>query len=154
MPVVRRHRARLLTRGCGYASAFPALFLDPGQRADHVIGELASEHGPQLCHFTQPRHPIEPCHQRILQCLRDVQLCQRAREHIGVASGLEHPRTEDGLGQLLDVERHAVGLGNDMIDHLAGQGPAGVPSAVSISQATIASRVASRCCCAVSERRE
>ncbi len=49
---------------------------------------------------------------------------QRAREHIGLAAGLEHPRTEDRLGQLLDVERHAVGLGDDMIDHLAGQRPA------------------------------
>ena len=49
---------------------------------------------------------------------------QRTREHIGVAARLEHPRTEDGLGQLLDVERHAVGLGDDMIDHLAGQRPA------------------------------
>ena len=74
-----------------------------------------------MCHFTQPRRPVETRHQRILQGLRDVQLCQRAREHVGVAACLEHPRTEDGLGQLLDVERHAVGFGDDMIDHLAGQ---------------------------------
>ena len=45
---------------------------------------------------------------------------QRASQDIGVAAGFEHPRTENGLGQLLDIERHAVGLGDDMIDHLAG----------------------------------
>ena len=105
-------------------TALQHFFLDPGQGTDHVIGKLAPQHGAQLCHFTQPRRPIEPRHQRILQCLRDVQLRQRAREHVGLAAGLEHPRAENRLGQLLDVERHAVGFGDDMIDHLAGQRPA------------------------------
>jgi hypothetical protein len=75
-------------------TALQLLFLDPGQRADHVIGKLAPQNRAQLCHFTQQRRPIEPRYQRILQCLRDVQLRQRAREHVGVtgASSTPEPR--------------------------------------------------------------
>jgi hypothetical protein len=41
-----------------------------------------------LIDIAQPQRPIQPRHQRIMQCRRDVQLRQRAREHIGVAAGL------------------------------------------------------------------
>ena len=44
-------------------AALQHLFLDPGQRADHVIGKLTSQNRAQLCHFPQPRRPIEPRHQ-------------------------------------------------------------------------------------------
>jgi hypothetical protein len=71
---------------------------------ENALLDVASQHRAQLCHFTQPRRPVEPRHQRILQCRRDVQLRQRVREHVDVAAGLDHPRTEDGLGQLLDVD--------------------------------------------------
>jgi hypothetical protein len=47
-------------------AALQHVFFDPGQRADHVIGKLASQNRAQLCHFTQPRRPIEPRHERIL----------------------------------------------------------------------------------------
>jgi hypothetical protein len=39
-------------------------------------------------------------------------------------SGCRSAIRQDGLGHLLDVERHAVGLGDDMIDDLARQRPA------------------------------
>jgi hypothetical protein len=78
-------------------TALQHLFLEPGQRADHVIGKLASENRAQLCHFTQPRRSIEPRHQRILQCLRDVQLREGAPENVGVATGLDHPEARMAL---------------------------------------------------------
>ena len=78
-------------------TALQHLFFDPGQGADHVIGKLASENRAQLCDLAQPRRPVEPRHQRILQCLRDVQLPQRTREHVGIAACLEHPQPRMAL---------------------------------------------------------
>jgi hypothetical protein len=38
-------------------TALQHVFLDPRQRADHVIGKLASQHRAQLCHFLKPASP-------------------------------------------------------------------------------------------------
>ncbi len=67
--------------------------------------ELAADDGGDLGHLLDLGQAVEAGHQRVVQ----------ARRHTGVA-GLD-----DGLGQLLDEERHAVGAGDDGVDDLDGQ---------------------------------
>src|SRR5215471_18808547 len=66
------------------------LIIEPNPTRDNV-----RRTGPAAAAGHVGRDPIEPRHQRILQCFRDVQLRERARKHVGVAANLEHRRAEN-----------------------------------------------------------
>jgi len=68
--------------------------------------------------------PIQSRHQRVLQGRGNRERSQRRRENksallLAQQTGLKH-----GLGQFLHEQRHAVGLGDDFIQHFRRQRPA------------------------------
>ena len=87
--------------------------------------QLVAEHAPerrgQLGDLLHRRELVEARHQRIVQRGRDRQRRQRAGQHVAVARIDQQVRLQDRLGQLLDEQRHAVGPGDDLLDHLERQ---------------------------------
>ena len=86
-----------------------------GQRRDRReerVGELAPDAGRDLRHLLDPRHPVQPGHERGMQRGGHCRPWSRR-------PGLQHR-----LGQLLDEQRHPVGPGRDLAQHLGRQAPA------------------------------
>ena len=78
-------------------------------RRQQRIAELPSQHRRPLRHFLRGREPIEPPHQRVGEAgWNGLHAARR-------------PGLHDRLGQLLDVERHAVGAGNERVEGVGGQ---------------------------------
>jgi hypothetical protein len=76
------------------------------------------------------RGSIEPDHQRILQGRGTRQRRQRGSQDIGIIPLAHHQAGfGQGLGQFLDEQRHALGLGDDLLQYLPGSG---VPATRSI----------------------
>jgi len=73
------------------------------------IPELPSQHRRPLRHLLRGGEPIQATHQRVGEAGRDVR-------HAARASRLHHR-----LGQLLGVERHTVGPGNECVERGRGQ---------------------------------
>jgi hypothetical protein len=65
---------------------------------------------------------IQPCHQRVVQRGGNGQRWQGPGQRIAVLPLLEQAGFQDHFGQLFDKERHPIGLGHDLLDHLGGQG--------------------------------
>ena len=78
------------------------------------MGELAADRGADLRHLLDGGEAVEARHQRIVQRRRDRERRQGAGELIAVAGVREQAGFEHRLGQLLDEQRHAVGLGYDL----------------------------------------
>ncbi len=94
------------------------------QRRDggkQLVGELAPDCRRRLRDVLYRAQPIEARHERIVQGRGNGQSRQRAGQHVGVGLLFEESGFEDGLGQLLDKQRHAVGLLDDLIAHLVGK---------------------------------
>jgi hypothetical protein len=87
-------------------------------RLQHLVGEFAAENRAELRDFADRRQAIEPCHQHVLQRRRDGDVRERPHERVAALALLDEARVEDTLRQLLDVQRHAVGLLHDEIEHL------------------------------------
>ena len=86
-----------------------ARVVHPGDGGQQRVAELPPEHRRPLRHLLRRREPIEPRHQRVGEGRRD-------RLHAARRAGLRHR-----LGQLLDVERHAVGAGDERVERGGGQ---------------------------------
>ena len=83
--------------------------VEPRHRREQRIPELPSQHRRPLRHLLRRREPIEPRHQTVGEAGRDGRHAAR------------RPGLRRRLGQLLDVERHAVGAGDQDIERGGGQ---------------------------------
>ena len=81
----------------------------PAIAASSGYAELPPQHRRPLRHLLRRREPIEPRHQRVGEGRRNGL-------HAARRAGLRHR-----LGQLLDVERHAVGAGDERVERGGGQ---------------------------------
>jgi hypothetical protein len=86
-----------------------------------IVRELTPNCGTDLGHLLDPGEAVEARHERILQGRRDGERRQRAGKRVMVAGIGEQARFQDGLGQLLDEQRDAVCLGEDLVEDLMGQ---------------------------------
>jgi hypothetical protein len=91
-----------------------------GNGAYQLVGEFAADRGADLGDLLDRRQPVETRGQRILQCRRNGERRQRPVDAPALRSGDEQAALEHRLGQFLDKERHAVGLGDDLRRHLGG----------------------------------
>jgi hypothetical protein len=87
----------------------------PGHGGEELVRELAPDHGPDLRDLPDGRQAVEPGHQRVLQRRRDRERRQRADRDEPVGALPQEARFEHDLGQLLDEQRHALGLGEDLV---------------------------------------
>ena len=92
-----------------------------GDRGEQRVGELAADRGADLRDLLHRREAVEAGQQRVVQRRRDRERRQRAGQLVVVARVREQARFEHRLGQLLDEQRHAVGLGHDLRRDLVRQ---------------------------------
>ena len=92
-----------------------------GHGAEQRIGELAADGGADLGDLAYRRQPVEPGHQRVVQGGRDRQRRQRAVERVTPVLLAQQAAFDNGLGQLLEEQRHAVGAGEDLLEDLGRQ---------------------------------
>ena len=85
------------------------------------MGELAADGGADLRDLLYRRQPVEAGHQRILQRRGYRQRWQRPVQLEAIAAVDQHAALQHRLGQLLDEQRHAIGLGDDLLEHLVGK---------------------------------
>ncbi len=88
---------------------FPRRLL--ANRAEQLVGELATERRSHLSDGFTHRQTVQPRHERILKGRRHIQ--RRTRR---IPLGLEQC-----AGELLDEQRNAVGLGDDVGEHRLGE---------------------------------
>ncbi len=94
-------------------------------RPEQLEREFASDHRAHLRHFLAARESVEPRHQRSVQ--------RTGNHHRGTPSGrvivtvgVGRAARQHGFGQLLDEQRHAVRVGDDLVAHRLGYArPAG-----------------------------
>jgi hypothetical protein len=89
-----------------------------GYGSEQPVGKLAADARPDLGHLLHRDQAVEARHQRITQGRRDSQCGQGPVQHQAPVALLEHPGFEHRLGQLLDEQRHTVGLGDDLVEDL------------------------------------
>ena len=82
------------------------------------IGKVASERRSELCQAFHRCQTVQPCHQRVVQGGGNRQRRQRPRQRIALRLLLEQAGLQDHLGQFLDKQRHPIGLGHHLLDHL------------------------------------
>jgi hypothetical protein len=85
------------------------------------VGKAAPERRTELRHAPRGGKLVESRHQRILQGRRDRERGKRSRRLECILTLSEPVGLEHHLRQLLDEERHAVGLLHDLLDDLRGQ---------------------------------
>ena len=96
--------------------------LVPGEdRLQEFIGKLAPQGRPELCYSLYRRQAIEPCHQRVVQRGGNRQGGQGPGERVAVLLLLEQAGFQYHLGQLFHKQRHPIGFGDDLLDHLGRQ---------------------------------
>ena len=93
-----------------------------GDGGDQLVGELAPDRGADLRDLLHRRKAIEPRHQRVAQGQRDRQGAGTPGIFPAIAGRDEVAGFEDRLGQLLDEQRHAVGLAEDLFEQVRRQG--------------------------------
>ncbi|MGY3123840.1 hypothetical protein ACVWXQ_007777 [Bradyrhizobium sp. S3.14.4] len=92
-----------------------------GDRVQRRVGELATDGGADLRDALERSHPVQPRHQRVGEGRRDRELPPWARQHVAPVPLGQEVGFENGLGQLFQEQRHAVGLDDDLLDHLLGK---------------------------------
>jgi hypothetical protein len=93
-----------------------------GHRRQQLVRELAADAGAGLGHLLDERQAIQPRQQRIVEGRGNRERRQRAGQLVAVARVPEEAGLEHRLGQLLDEQRHAVGLGHELRGDLVRQG--------------------------------
>ncbi|MEZ5905616.1 MAG: hypothetical protein R3C69_11140 [Geminicoccaceae bacterium] len=88
---------------------------------EQAIIELAADAGRRLRHLLDRLHAVQPRHQRIVQRSGDGERAERRVQDEGVRGLAQHAGFERCLGQFLDEQRHAIGLGGDFGQQLVGQ---------------------------------
>ena len=97
------------------------LLVKPRNRPQHFVGKLPADCRPQLGHRFRSLHAVEPGIERVLQRRGDAQCRQRGGEFVAAVPFHKHVAFEDGLGELFQEQRHAIGLGDDMFYRLLRQ---------------------------------
>ena len=92
-----------------------------GDGGEQVPAELAPDRCADLRDLLDRGEAIEPRHQRVAQGQRDRQGAGAPGIFPAIAGIPEVCRFEDRLGQLLDEQRHAVGLAEDLLEQVRGQ---------------------------------
>ena len=92
-----------------------------GDGGDQFIAELAPDRRADLRDLLDRRETIEPRHQRIAQGERYRERARSRGIFVAVARIPEIGGFQDRLGQLLDKQRHAVGLEQDLFQQIRGQ---------------------------------
>jgi hypothetical protein len=90
-------------------------------RFQQAIREFAPDRCPDLCDLLNRRQPIQALHQRVLQGRGDCQRGHPLVENKYAVLLAEEARLKNGLGQLLDEQRHPIGLGDDLLQDLRRQ---------------------------------
>ena len=85
------------------------------------MGELAADRGADLRDLLDRGEAVEARKQRVVERRGDRERRQRAGKLVAVARVREQARLEHRLGQLLDEQGHAVGLGDDLRGTSAGR---------------------------------
>ena len=94
------------------------------QRADRreqLVRKLPADHRADLRHLARRRQTIQPGHQRILERHWHRDGRQSSGDDVGVAFETQQAQLEQGLGQFLHEQRHAVGLGDHRIENTRRQ---------------------------------
>ena len=91
------------------------------QRLDQFVAELAADRGADLGDLLDRRVAVEPRHQRVAQRRGDGHAARRADVVEALADEPQLARLEDRASQLLDVQRHAVGLREDALEQVVRQ---------------------------------
>ena len=89
--------------------------------ADQLERERPADARGELGDLLHRGQPVQARHQRVLERGRNGERRQGPRQLVAVAEVPEEAGLEHELGELLGEERHPVGLGDDLIEHLLGQ---------------------------------
>ena len=92
-----------------------------GDGLQQFIGKLAPQRRPELRQALHRRQAIQPRHQRVVQRGGNRQRGQGPGQLVALLPLLEQPGLQHHLGQLFDKQRHPIGLGHHLLDHLGGQ---------------------------------
>ena len=76
---------------------------------------------PRVAQALHRRQAIQPRHQRVVQGGGNGQGRQGPGQLIALRPLLEQPGLQHHLGELFDKQRHPIGLGHHVLDHLSGQ---------------------------------
>ena len=98
--------------------------VERGHGGQQLVAEHAAERRGQMRDVLDAGEAIEARHQRVVQGFGNRQQRQRTGQTEPVSRGLESAQLEHRLGELLDIEGHAVGPGDDMVEDLGRQLPA------------------------------
>ena len=93
-------------------------FLHAGQGPQHLVGKLPPQDRAELGHLADHRQAIQPRHQGILERGRDRHRRQGTGERIALRLLVQHVRLQQHLGELFDEQRHPIGPGDNVRDHL------------------------------------
>ncbi len=96
-------------------------FVEPRHRAQQRIGNGAPDGCSKLGNCLDVRQTIQACGQRVLQRSRDGKRRQGRIQCIVVGMLTEQARLHHHAGELLHEQRHAVGLGHDLLHDFARQ---------------------------------
>ncbi len=80
------------------------------------MGEFSTDDGADLRHIPGRTQPVEARHQRGMQCRRHGERRQRSVQLVAVAGLAQQPALEQRPGQLLDEQRHAVRVREDLFE--------------------------------------
>src|SRR5512139_1483553 len=100
------------------------LFVASGHLAQQGIGELTPDSCSDLADRLYRRQAIEPRHQGVLKSRRNGKRGQGPVKPIGPGVPDQNVSFEHRLGELLDEQRVAVGLGDNLVHHFGWQGTA------------------------------
>ena len=92
-----------------------------GHGAQQRVGKLTPQGGPELCQGLHRREAVESRHQRVVQGGGNGQRVQGPAQLIALLTFLEQAGFEHHLGQFFEKQRHAIGLGHDLLYHLRWQ---------------------------------
>ncbi len=94
---------------------------DRRNRLDQAMGKFASDRGADLRDVPHGRQAVESRHQRILQGRRNRQRRKRGAKHVTARLFSQQVGFEHRFGEFFHKERHAVGLGDDLLQHFVRQ---------------------------------
>jgi hypothetical protein len=102
--------------------ALQTILVQATHGSQQIVRELTPDCGTDLGHLLDRRKTIQARHQRILEGRGNRQRRQGAFELPVITGVSQQTGFQHRLGQLLDEQRHAVGLGHDLRGHLCRQG--------------------------------
>ncbi len=119
---LRKHTAHVQHLGLDQSRELGAerRLVDRGDGVDQLVGERPPDRRAELQHVLRRREPVEARHQRLLEGRGNGAEDEGPGELVAPVPLDEDARLEHHLGQLLDVQRHAVDLLADVAHDLLG----------------------------------